>query len=279
MSAAFKFTLVMSIACLSACTPSKKDSAKAPAKPNADSSTPGSGLPPANPLGPTDPNFVSQAINLGTPDSICPPYVFQQNLIQTMLDPTQLPAMEGLPRDLKTINPDLAPYGFGCYGACGPSCKATCRDIAPVEKIYRIKAADGTMVTRLCSYKRIECLSDLRCRKHDECYRQVDLQQFAKTHDTSKPPSTLGTTGYRVCDVKGPFLDEASKIQRWFSVTDPSQLTPQERNLCFASYIVGNVQTGLGDCWDGTTTKYADLAGENTLSPSDPRAQNAVSYP
>ena len=260
------------------CTPTKKGSPTTPAKPVVSSQqnpvSPGTIQSP-----PSDPNFIPQAINLGTADSLCPPYVFQPDFINTMLNPVLLPNMEGLPKDLKTINPDLAPFGFGCYGACGPSCNATCRDIPNVEKVYRVKNAAGAIISRTCTYKRFECLSDLRCRKHDECYRKVDLDAFAKTHDVTKPPSTLGTTAYRVCDLEGPFLSEATKIARWFSVTDPSQLTAQERNLCFANYAVGNVQTGIGDCWDGSTTKYADLLGEKTISESDPRAQNAVSYP
>ena len=258
---------------ISACTPKANDRPSNPILKHINSSSPA-------PVNPSDPNFVSQNITLNTPDSLCPPYVFQPNFIATMLDPMQLPNMEGLPRELKTINTELDPYGFGCYGACGPSCKATCRDIPNVEKVYRVKNTEGAILTRICTYKRFECLSDLRCRKHDECYRQVDLKYYIDHNkDLSSPPSTLGTTGYRLCDVKGPFLDEASKIQRWFNVTDPSQLTPQERNLCFANYIVGNVQTGIGDCWDGTTTKYADLIGERTMSNTDANAVNAIAYP
>ena len=263
--------LLLAILVLASCNPSK--SSNSAPKPGAGAvATPGSI--PGSPS-----NFAPQTIALGSADSRCPPYVYEPNYVTKLLDPNQLPNLEGIPRDLKTISPDLDPYGFGCYGSCGASCNITLRDIPPVDKVYRVRDASGVESLRVCSYKRSEGLSDLRCRKHDDCYRKVDLEYYKTNKDLSKPPTTLGTTGYRVCDVTGPFLDEAWKIDRWFKITDPSQLTAQERNLCFANYAIGNVQTGIGDCWDGSTIKYADLMGEQTISSSDPRAANAISYP
>ena len=121
----------------------------------------------------------------------------------------------------------LTREGFGCYGGCGPSCKAEC-----LERSVTISLPMATGCTQ-CSYKVTSCKSHELCRWHDDCYRQCDLR-WAKSR-AEAPPSPPSNPCYLSCDTvvvhESPFCG-----------ADWSQLTagpaPSVRDVCWDGSIV-----------------------------------------
>lgn len=124
---------------------------------------------------------------------------------------------------------------FGCYGACGPSCKAEC-----VDSVVSVRwPHDGACVR--CDYRVKECKSHAFCRWHDDCYRQCDLRwEVEHTESPASPPSN---PCYRTCD--NPVLKAAP------------------------SCAVDWTQIGVGGpsvrdaCWDGSWVTFSELEGSS----------------
>lgn len=121
---------------------------------------------------------------------------------------------------------------FGCYGACGPSCKADC-----VDSVVSLWRSDGNTCVR-CDYRVKECKSHAFCRWHDDCYRQCDLR-WEKDHKEA-PATPPSNPCYRTCD--NPVV----------------KATP--------SCAVDWTQIGVGPpsvrdaCWDGSWVTFSELA-------------------
>ena len=137
----------------------------------------------------------------------------------------------------KEIERDL----FGCYGACGPSCKAACVDDAVTITRTLAPAADGTPRCQTCSYKLTSCKSHEMCRWHDDCYRQCDLRWEAEhTEPAASPP---WNPCYLTCD------NPVAKASL----------------LCGADWTqIGKSTPSIADaCWDGSFVAFTTLTAQH----------------
>lgn len=126
--------------------------------------------------------------------------------------------------------------GFGCFGACGPSCMAEC-DNRLLHTARDVVDPAGNPRCVRCSYQLLECRSHAYCRWHDDCYRQCDLR-WSSTRE-GDPPGIPFNACYRACD--GPALHGGRTCAvDWAQVTDPSV---QLRD----------------DCWDGSSVAFTRL--------------------
>lgn len=219
---------------------------------------------PVDTFNPTPPGSNNSLVTSTEP---CPTYIVEPNMIQRLANPENLTTFEGLPKNINTLNPALDPYGFECFGACGPSCKAMCLQGPQVTKTYLI-TKNGQQGYKKCMYSITKCRSSSVCRAHDECYRRSDVDYMQKWGPTASPPSTFSTMGYRLCDL-GPFSREVGKLYDWYNTSSMQSLTDQQRTLCWAYYMAGTVPDGNTGCWDNTYTNYATFLMENTVTPAD----------
>lgn len=204
----------------------------------------------------------------------CPSYVFTPDREDVMGTPHGIVGHPGLPYDLRDRQDSTAPYGYLCYGACGPSCKATCNDVPDATKIYRVKFKNSEQSScRRCTYSRKMCRSHSMCRAHDECYRQADIDRFKATHDYSQGPSTFGINAFRLCD-HDAVKNEISKLRPPTSLDYLSDTW----KICWARYLQGIVPHDTTDCWDRTQAMYAMLEKDEALNESDPSCIDAPLY-
>lgn len=120
----------------------------------------------------------------------------------------------------------LTREGFGCYGACGPSCKAEC-----LHDTLTVALAAKAGCTR-CTYRVTTCKSHEWCRWHDDCYRQCDLR-WATQHSAapSRPPSN---PCYLACDL--PIVRASTLCSADWSQVMAS--TPSVRDPCWDNSLV-----------------------------------------
>lgn len=151
------------------------------------------------------------------------------------IDTDASPCPLRLPATGDPLGVDIERDAFGCYGACGPSCKAEC-----VDSVVAVRwAHDGACVR--CEYRVKECKSHAFCRWHDDCYRQCDLRWEAE--HTASPASPPSNPCYRTCD--NPVLKAAP------------------------SCAVDWTQIGVGGpsvrdaCWDGSWVTFSELEGSS----------------
>jgi hypothetical protein len=124
--------------------------------------------------------------------------------------------------------------GFGCYGACGPSCKAECLDDTVTVSL---PAGDGCAT---CTYQLKACKSHALCRWHDDCYRQCDLRWDALHAEA--PASPPSNPCYLNCD--RPVLDASALCgEDWAQLLTS---TPSVRDAC----------------WDGSFVLFSTLTHE-----------------
>lgn len=139
--------------------------------------------------------------------------------------------------------------GFGCFGGCGPSCKAECLD-----DTLTISLAAALGCTQ-CTYKVTTCKSHEFCRWHDDCYRQCDLRWAASHAEAPKTPPS--NPCYLNCD--NP-------------VVHASTLCGADWSQLFSSS--GSVRDA---CWDGSlvvlTTLTSSQHSSSTCGADDVRAR------
>lgn len=164
-------------------------------------------------------------------------------------DPTSVEPLNAVAEDCPAQLPNTTePTGaaidreqFGCFGACGPSCKAACvEDDVTITRTLS-PAADGTPRCQTCTYHLKSCKSHEFCRWHDDCYRQCDLRWDAAS--ASAPANVPWNPCYRSCDNPVAHADL----------------------LCAANWSqVGADTPSVSDaCWDGSFVAYSNLTAQH----------------
>ncbi len=127
--------------------------------------------------------------------------------------------------------------GFGCFGGCGPSCKAEC-----LTQTVTLALSAGSGCTS-CTYDVTVCKSHELCRWHDDCYRQCDLR-WAVDH-AEEPASPPSNPCYLNCD--NPVVKAST--------------------LCGAdwSQLLASSPSVKDTCWDGSIVAFTTLAGSRFL--------------
>ncbi len=122
--------------------------------------------------------------------------------------------------------------GFGCFGGCGPSCKAEC-----LESAVTVNFASSSGECVRCTYRVTACKSHEFCRWHDDCYRQCDLR-WAAVH-AEAPASPPSNPCYLTCD----------------------NVVVHASALCGAdwSQLATNDPVVHDSCWDGSMTVFTQL--------------------
>jgi hypothetical protein len=108
-----------------------------------------------------------------------------------------------LPNDSRT------PEGFGCFGACGPSCDCVDRVDAEVTT-----HEEG----RACRWQTISCKTHSFCEWHDSCYRSCDFQVPGAVGDGRVARGLC----YRSCDLACTSGNEPSPLGGW----NPPEISP-----------------------------------------------------
>lgn len=146
-----------------------------------------------------------------------------------------------LPHTGEPTGKPLDREGFGCFGACGPSCNAECtaEDVTVTRTLA--PAADGTPRCQTCTYKLTSCKSHAFCRWHDDCYRQCDLRWDAQS--AAAPPTSPWNPCYLTCD----------------NVVAHSSL------VCGAdwSQLGADVPSVSDACWDGSLSAFSSLTAQH----------------
>jgi hypothetical protein len=113
------------------------------------------------------------------------------------LDAAAPPSWPDCPKELPDTSSekgaDLTREGLGCYGSCGPECKAEC-----LEDTLVVSLPAPGLGCQECTYRIRACKSHAYCRWHDDCYRQCDLR-WAAAH-AEPPPGIPNNPCYLSCD-------------------------------------------------------------------------------
>lgn len=164
-----------------------------------------------------------------------------------------------LPGSSEPTGAALDPWLFGCFGACGPSCRAECVS-QRVERHQRATLEDGGVACVQCAYTLLTCKSHAACRWHDDCYRQCDAR-FAE-EESGEPAYIPLNRCYSACD--GPARDTGG--------------------LCSADWTqIGDSTPALSDrCWDGSVILFTRLDAPAAVQPgecpTEPPALPALSF-
>ncbi len=166
----------------------------------------------------------------------------------------------------------LTREGFGCYGGCGPSCKAEC-----LEDAITTALPNGLGCTR-CTYKVTTCKSHALCRWHDDCYRQCDLR-WAESHSEA-PETPPSNPCYLSCD--NPVVHASKRCGADWSQLLASS-APSVRDACwdgsiviFTTLVAAKHATSAGDCadedhrprpWAPNTGAWGDFASRPSTLP------------
>ena len=164
---------------------------------------------------------------------------------------------------------------FGCFGACGPSCKAECLD-SFFSTWTDLGASDGGVQCARCDYVVKECKSHAFCRWHDDCYRQCDLRWDAV--QAAAPATPPDNPCYRNCDnpvvsavplcavdwtqigVDGPYVRDACWDGTWVVFSTLAAGPAVEAGACAQDHSSHAVPwDSTTAAWDSTDTPPATL--------------------